>query len=123
MGDLVSWLLFADTIAGRAAARRFAAAIDHLLDLPTPIGARARTDTHCRIVQSGTRLAVEIDDTVRALVGRVVTVQDGGARSITIMLTGADRQEVAQLADWPSSLADVNPWTDRPPRDGLGGAR
>lgn len=114
----MSYLLFVDTAAGHTAARRFAAAVDRELGIPRP-----GTDTHCRIVRQGTQLAVEIDATVRALVGRVVTVRDSGDVQVTITLTGADRSEVARLTGWPTRQIDLNPWTDRPPRDGLEATR
>jgi hypothetical protein len=123
MGDLVAWLAFNNDLAGRAAARRFAAACDIALGWPRDLNlARlARTETQCRIVRntSTLQLAVEIDALVRSLSGRVVTVTDGGSFQITISMTGADRTEVARLAGWPSAATDVNPWADRPARDGI----
>lgn len=122
----MSFLVFANTTAGRAAARRFAAAVDVELGFPRDHAGRVvgRTEGYCRIVRAADgQLAVEIDDTVRALEGRVVTVRDGSDLQITITLTGADRTEVARLTGWPSGIADVNPWIDRPARDGLDGAR
>lgn len=128
-------LLFSDPIA----ARRFCAAVDIVLGYPREhtraepdllIGRRIRvmprTETKCRVMRhnvSGVTFVI-IDEEVDALHGRIVSVSDGGLRQITIATSGAGITRIsAPPAGWPATLAAVNPWVDRPPRDGLGGAR
>lgn len=108
------WKVFAS--GQDVAARRLSTAVDRVLGLPTGVEARSHTETHCRMARhSDGRTAVEIDDVVRALQGRVVQVSDGGLRSVTIDVSGA----IATLDGWPTRLTDANPWAPRPARDGL----
>jgi hypothetical protein len=79
-------------------AYRLAAAIDTLLGYPRahpegeltrrgrgPHAPTVRTETQCAILRLvDGRYVVTVDDVVRALDGRQVTVTDGGARLVTI---------------------------------------
>lgn len=86
--------------AGTRDAQRFCAAIDALLGYPrthaddepgvqrAPGAPPPYTETHARPLRHADgRLAVEIDDTIRALAGRAADVQDGSRVRVTIDAT------------------------------------
>jgi hypothetical protein len=130
----MTWLVFTDQVI----ARRFCAAVDRHASMDYPRdhadnepafvrGVRAngvaRTESKTRLLHNGTQAAVWIDDSVDALHGQQVQITDGGLRTITIATSGAGiTRSAGPPAGWTTTIA-ANPWVDRPPRDGLGGAR
>lgn len=120
----MSYRVFA---AGSRDAYRTCAAIDRELGYPrmhteaevsrrgagphAPIGT-IRTETHTRpLVHADGRTAYRIDDTVRALAGRQVSIEDGGTRIVTISATETH-------ADLPGGRVA---WTAAEPRGGIAG--